>query len=249
MSAEFYDEPVSEQEQQPTRRQMLIQLARREGSEGAVQAAIDAEEILDGQKTAVLLKDYGWTSSQYTRAVLLSEKYSTGIQGMDESSIEVQFGSDLDLGRADLSGKSIGALSLVKNDIQQPRRKRTRATAAEVASRPLKWPRPNPNVLSTLNPDSIKLGTWVLDAACGEKGIDPELFDASPNQKNPSRLIDDKAREAIAICGGCAVRQACFTDAIINNETESIKGGYIPRHLRYLRKKYIEDLEKAEVSA
>lgn len=63
---------------------------------------------------------------------------------------------------------------------------------------------------------------WMADSSCGTSGNPDAWFpDAS-----------DPAKDAIRICGGCEVREACEEYAIRTRQTAGIWAGKRPRQLR-----------------
>lgn len=110
-------------------------------------------------------------------------------------------------------------------------------------SRPLvnysRWTRPNAAyVLKMVNPDLIRSPDWMMKGACSEEGVDLSIFEAQPRQRNTDPEEHEKALQAVNMCGRCAVRSACLTDAIVNKDNSIIRGGFIPRQLSYLIKEY-----------
>ncbi len=65
------------------RRRVLIQLAKRTGITEPESAAVDAEELLDGQQKRALLHERGWTVGRYTVASALSILYQS-VEQTDE---------------------------------------------------------------------------------------------------------------------------------------------------------------------
>lgn len=72
--------------------------------------------------------------------------------------------------------------------------------------------------------------SWMKRAACVNQ--DPTLF--YPEERD-SQLRREKAKEAVKICGRCAVREACLEYALNNNENFGIWGGETEVARRRLR--------------
>jgi WhiB family transcriptional regulator, redox-sensing transcriptional regulator len=65
------------------------------------------------------------------------------------------------------------------------------------------------------------MGHWRDHAAC--RGLDPTIF--YPDD-------EDDVADAMAVCGGCPVREVCLEHAIVGRETAGVWGGATDRERR-----------------
>jgi len=63
--------------------------------------------------------------------------------------------------------------------------------------------------------------SWRQRAAC--RGVDPVIF---------YPVSEEEAEDAKAVCGVCAVREACLEYALTNREKEGVWGGATERERR-----------------
>jgi WhiB family transcriptional regulator, redox-sensing transcriptional regulator len=73
------------------------------------------------------------------------------------------------------------------------------------------------------------IGDWQDDAACARPGVSPDIF-FPPSGPTHARL------EAVEVCRGCDVREACLDYALANHIDDGIWGGMSPRDRRRVRR-------------
>ena len=74
---------------------------------------------------------------------------------------------------------------------------------------------------------------WKAHGNCVTRKVDPRVFDGV--QVSKYGAIDYSA--AVAVCEGCPVRGFCLEDAIVNDETDCVRGGLTPEEYRAIGKK------------
>jgi WhiB family transcriptional regulator, redox-sensing transcriptional regulator len=82
-----------------------------------------------------------------------------------------------------------------------------------------------------------KFSTWREDAACLGTEDEVNFF---PDAEDLASIAKAKA-----ICSGCPVADECLTWAIETNQGEGIWGGHTPKERRGMRRRWIEEIEKA----
>lgn len=90
------------------------------------------------------------------------------------------------------------------------------------------------------NADRDDSRAWTREAACAGRY---DLFDYDSREPDEEETKETKTKETRAkeakvrkekviaakdICGQCAVREACLEDALTDNESYSIRGGFTP---------------------
>jgi WhiB family transcriptional regulator, redox-sensing transcriptional regulator len=83
----------------------------------------------------------------------------------------------------------------------------------------------------------VKYSPWREDAACLRAGDDVDFF---PDPEDIAGIAGAKA-----VCAGCPVAAECLTWAIETNQSEGVWGGHTPKERRSLRRRWIEEIEKA----
>lgn len=78
---------------------------------------------------------------------------------------------------------------------------------------------------------------WREAAACLEVSEDVTFF---PDREDLAAIAKAKA-----ICSTCPVADECLTWAIESNQTEGIWGGHTPKERRTLRRRWLEEIQKA----
>lgn len=79
---------------------------------------------------------------------------------------------------------------------------------------------------SRYNTDRDDSRAWTREANCAGRY---DLFDY--DSKRPDGI---KIKEAKTICGQCAVREVCLEDALTNNESYDVRGGFTPSERKNL---------------
>ncbi|MGA7227736.1 MAG: WhiB family transcriptional regulator [Acidimicrobiia bacterium] len=83
----------------------------------------------------------------------------------------------------------------------------------------------------------VKYSPWREEAACLRAGDDVDFF---PDAEDLGAIAKAKA-----VCAGCPVASECLTWAIETNQGEGIWGGHTSKERRSLRRRWIEEIEKA----
>lgn len=83
----------------------------------------------------------------------------------------------------------------------------------------------------------LKYSPWREAAACIEV-VDEVSFFPDPED------LAGTAR-AKAVCAGCPVAAECLTWAIETNQSEGIWGGHTAKERRSVRRRWLEEIEKA----
>jgi WhiB family redox-sensing transcriptional regulator len=83
----------------------------------------------------------------------------------------------------------------------------------------------------------VRFSTWREDAAC--LGVVDEIS-FFPDAEDLSAIAQAKA-----ICASCPVASECLTWAIETNQSEGIWGGHTPKERRSIRRRWIEEIERA----
>jgi len=83
----------------------------------------------------------------------------------------------------------------------------------------------------------VKFSTWRDEAACLDVVDEVSFF------PDPEDLVG--IAQAKAICSTCPVASECLTWAIETNQSEGVWGGHTPHERRTIRRRWIEEIEKA----
>ena len=83
----------------------------------------------------------------------------------------------------------------------------------------------------------VKFSTWREEAACLGVVDEVSFF---PDPEDVAGIAQAKA-----ICSTCPVASECLTWAIETNQSEGIWGGHTPLERRSIRRRWIEEIEKA----
>jgi WhiB family redox-sensing transcriptional regulator len=73
---------------------------------------------------------------------------------------------------------------------------------------------------------------WATLAACGAKGVEPELFFPRSNESSVVAKL---------ICAGCPVRRICLVDAVSHKQA-GIRGGFTEDERRWMRLGKLPDM-------
>lgn len=79
--------------------------------------------------------------------------------------------------------------------------------------------------------------SWREAAACLEVGNDVSFF---PDREDLAAIAKAKA-----VCATCPVAGDCLTWAVETNQSEGIWGGHTPMERRALRRRWLEEIQKA----
>ncbi|HWB87692.1 MAG TPA: WhiB family transcriptional regulator [Acidimicrobiia bacterium] len=83
----------------------------------------------------------------------------------------------------------------------------------------------------------LTVTSWREAASCLDAPEDVTFF---PDKEDLVAIVKAKA-----VCAGCPVADVCLTWAIQTNQSEGIWGGHTPKERRKLRRRWIEEIEKA----
>jgi WhiB family redox-sensing transcriptional regulator len=83
----------------------------------------------------------------------------------------------------------------------------------------------------------VKFSTWREEAACLDVVDEVSFF------PDPEDLVG--IAQAKAVCSTCPVAAECLTWAIETNQSEGVWGGHTPHERRSIRRRWIEEIEKA----
>lgn len=83
----------------------------------------------------------------------------------------------------------------------------------------------------------VRFSPWREQAACVEVGEEVSFFPDAEDLVGIAR--------AKAICASCPVAAECLTWAIETNQSEGIWGGHTPKERRSIRRRWIEEIERA----
>ena len=83
----------------------------------------------------------------------------------------------------------------------------------------------------------LRISSWREDAACLGVVEEVSFF---PDTEDLSAIAQAKA-----ICASCPVASECLTWAIETNQSEVIWGGHTPKERRSIRRRWIEEIERA----
>lgn len=72
--------------------------------------------------------------------------------------------------------------------------------------------------------------SWRRSAAC--KGVDPAIFHPEESDGTGGTAVEEAEAEAVAICRGCPVREACLEHALAGREPEGVWGGLTAQERR-----------------
>lgn len=78
---------------------------------------------------------------------------------------------------------------------------------------------------------------WREAAACVAADVDVSFF---PDKEDLGSIVKAKA-----VCATCPVADACLTWAIETNQSEGIWGGHTAKERRKLRRRWLEEVQKA----
>lgn len=83
----------------------------------------------------------------------------------------------------------------------------------------------------------LTITPWREAAACLEAAQDVTFF---PDKEDLGAIVKAKA-----ICATCPVADICLSWAIETKQSEGIWGGHTPRERRKLRRRWLEETQKA----
>ncbi len=83
----------------------------------------------------------------------------------------------------------------------------------------------------------LEVTPWREAAACLDAGEDVTFF---PDKEDLGAIVKAKA-----ICSTCPVADVCLSWAIETNQSSGIWGGHTPKERRKLRRRWIEETQKA----
>ena len=83
----------------------------------------------------------------------------------------------------------------------------------------------------------LEVTPWREAAACLDAGVDVTFF---PDKEDLGAIVKAKA-----ICSTCPVADVCLSWAIETNQSEGIWGGHTPKERRKLRRRWLEETQKA----
>jgi WhiB family redox-sensing transcriptional regulator len=83
----------------------------------------------------------------------------------------------------------------------------------------------------------VKFSPWREGAACIDVVDEVSFF------PEPEDLVG--IARAKAVCAGCPVADECLSWSIETNQSEGIWGGHTPKERRAVRRRWLEEIEKA----
>jgi WhiB family redox-sensing transcriptional regulator len=83
----------------------------------------------------------------------------------------------------------------------------------------------------------VKFSPWREEAACVDVVDEVSFF---PDPEDLAGIARAKG-----VCAGCPVAAECLTWSIETNQTEGIWGGHTPKERRAIRRRWIEEFDKA----
>ncbi len=112
--------------------------------------------------------------------------------------------------------------------------------AKQESHRAPQWLRtvPDFNMLDTVVPELLLDGDgWKMRSPCGDPAVAAD-FDANPRRRGAQELEVLAAERALRVCGGCTLRQICFTDAMEHGDVGILRAGFLPWQLKLLYTEY-----------
>lgn len=93
-----------------------------------------------------------------------------------------------------------------------------------------------PEVVGTVTFD-VKFSPWREEAACVDVVDEVSFF---PDPEDLAGIAKAKG-----VCASCPVADECLTWSMETNQTEGIWGGHTPKERRSIRRRWIEEFDKA----